>query len=193
MTIGGTLPRRNPGTLICWAIFLYAASRLGLSSSKGTSTVSFALVGVKVSTALFTGGLLGRKSKCLVCVGGRACPSVAACDGAGVLVGATGLEPAISCSQSRRASHYATPRFAPHRPPGSGEGAHGSLREIPPGTVIVRAAGRARQPGGLRAFPAPPDGFPGCLSGRLVERSGPVAPWCRPSAGPLVRRRRARM
>src|SRR5215218_1362980 len=25
-------------------------------------------------------------------------------------VGATGLEPAISCSQSRRASHYATPR-----------------------------------------------------------------------------------
>lgn len=26
------------------------------------------------------------------------------------LVGATGLEPAISCSQSRRASHYATPR-----------------------------------------------------------------------------------
>jgi hypothetical protein len=27
-----------------------------------------------------------------------------------VAVGATGLEPAISCSQSRRASHYATPR-----------------------------------------------------------------------------------
>ena len=27
-----------------------------------------------------------------------------------VNVGATGLEPAISCSQSRRASHYATPR-----------------------------------------------------------------------------------
>ena len=26
------------------------------------------------------------------------------------LVGATGLEPAVSCSQSRRASHYATPR-----------------------------------------------------------------------------------
>ena len=55
MTAGGTLPRRNPGTLICWAIFLYAASRLGLSSSKGTSTVSLALVGLKVSTALFTG------------------------------------------------------------------------------------------------------------------------------------------
>ena len=46
---------RKPGTLICWAIFLYAASRLGLSSSKGTSTVSFARVGLKVSTALFTG------------------------------------------------------------------------------------------------------------------------------------------
>jgi hypothetical protein len=56
MTIGGTLPRRKPGTLICWAIFLYAASRLGLSSSKGTSTVSLARVGLKVSTALFTGG-----------------------------------------------------------------------------------------------------------------------------------------
>ena len=27
-------------------------------------------------------------------------------------VGATGLEPAIFCSQSRRASHYATPRCA---------------------------------------------------------------------------------
>src|SRR6478609_7563064 len=58
MTIGGTLPRRKPGTLICWAIFLYAASRLGLSSSKGTSTVSLARVGLKVSTALFTGLLL---------------------------------------------------------------------------------------------------------------------------------------
>src|SRR3954454_7982562 len=28
-----------------------------------------------------------------------------------LVVGATGLEPAVSCSQSRRASHYATPRF----------------------------------------------------------------------------------
>src|SRR4051795_9905298 len=35
---------------------LYAASRLGLSSSKGTSTVSLARVGLKVSTVLFTGG-----------------------------------------------------------------------------------------------------------------------------------------
>jgi hypothetical protein len=33
-------------------------SRLGLSSSKGTSTVSLARVGLKVSTALFTGFLL---------------------------------------------------------------------------------------------------------------------------------------
>ena len=54
MTAGGTLPRRKPGTLICFAIFWYAASRLGLSSSKGTSTVSLARVGLKVSTALFT-------------------------------------------------------------------------------------------------------------------------------------------
>src|SRR3954454_5088765 len=35
---------------------LYALSRLGLSSSKGTLTVSLARVGLKVSTALFTGG-----------------------------------------------------------------------------------------------------------------------------------------
>ena len=101
MTIGGTLPRRKPGTLICWAIFLYAASRLGLSSSKGTSTVSLARVGLKVSTALFTGCLLSSAGP----IGRR--------DGAGCVlgVGATGLEPAISCSQSRRASHYATPRY----------------------------------------------------------------------------------
>src|SRR5688572_29087495 len=97
MTIGGTLPRRKPGTLICWAIFLYAASRLGLSSSKGTSTVSLARVGLKVSTALFTGGLLRSQ-------GSQNFWAVL------MRVGATGLEPAISCSQSRRASHYATPR-----------------------------------------------------------------------------------
>src|SRR3954462_12828460 len=54
--MGGTLPRRKPGTLICWAMVLWALSRLGLSSSKGTSTVSLARVGLKVSTALFTGG-----------------------------------------------------------------------------------------------------------------------------------------
>ena len=77
--------------LICWAMVLYALSRLGLSSSKGTSTVSLARVGLKVSTALFTGFLL-------MSVGGS------------IAVGATGLEPAVSCSQSRRASHYATPR-----------------------------------------------------------------------------------
>ena len=36
----------------------------------------------------------------------------------GVPVGATGLEPAVSCSQSRRASHYATPRqVGPRRRP----------------------------------------------------------------------------
>ena len=35
-------------------------------------------------------------------------------------VGATGLEPAVSCSQSRRASHYATPRQGVGSPP-SGE------------------------------------------------------------------------
>src|SRR5262245_10416151 len=96
MTGAGTLPRRKPGTLICLAICLYAASRLGLSSSKGTSTVSLARVGLKVSTALFTGCLLVFLRWVVH----------------GLRVGATGLEPAVSCSQSRRASHYATPRQA---------------------------------------------------------------------------------
>src|SRR4051812_19215463 len=52
----GTLPLRNPGMLICEAIFLYAASTLGWSSSKGTSTLSLTRVGLRVSTADFTDG-----------------------------------------------------------------------------------------------------------------------------------------
>ena len=40
------------------AIFLYAVSRLGLSSSKGTSTVNRTRVGFRVSRALFTFGWL---------------------------------------------------------------------------------------------------------------------------------------
>src|SRR5690606_40988640 len=56
MTRAGTLPLRKPFTVTCWLIFLYAASRLGLSSSKGTSTVSRTRVGFRVSTALFTVG-----------------------------------------------------------------------------------------------------------------------------------------
>src|SRR6476469_8001104 len=56
MTRAGILPLRKPGTVTCWLIFLYAASRLGLSSSKGTSTVSRTRVGFRVSTALFTVG-----------------------------------------------------------------------------------------------------------------------------------------
>src|SRR5690242_18490112 len=66
MTRAGILPLRKPGTVTCWLIFLYAASRLGLSSSKGTSTVSRTRVGFRVSTALFTvgspWGLYGRLS-----------------------------------------------------------------------------------------------------------------------------------
>src|ERR1700712_252678 len=58
ITGGGTLPLRKPGMLICLAMDWYAASRLGLSSSKGTSTVILARVGLSVSTALFTGFLL---------------------------------------------------------------------------------------------------------------------------------------
>src|SRR3954453_13959571 len=58
MTGGGTLPLRKPGMFTCFAMRWYAASRLGLSSSNSTSTVSFARVGFSVSTALFTGVLL---------------------------------------------------------------------------------------------------------------------------------------
>ena len=54
MILAGTLPLRKPGTWICEAIVLYASSMLGLSSSKGTSTVSLTRVGLRVSTALFT-------------------------------------------------------------------------------------------------------------------------------------------
>src|SRR5437764_5366127 len=50
---GGTLPGRKPLTLIWRPIFWYAVSRLGLSSSNGTSTVSLTRVGLRVSTALF--------------------------------------------------------------------------------------------------------------------------------------------
>src|SRR3954471_7071983 len=67
MTGGGTLPLRKPGMLICLAMAWYAASRLGLSSSKGTSTVILALVGLSVSTALFTGFLLGSSVIVRVC------------------------------------------------------------------------------------------------------------------------------
>src|SRR5215204_6480600 len=55
---GGTLPLRKPGIVTCWAIALYALSRLGLSSSKGTSTESRTRVALRVSTVLFTCVLL---------------------------------------------------------------------------------------------------------------------------------------
>src|SRR3954466_15751505 len=87
---GGTLPGRNPLSRTCCPNFLYAESSEGLSSSNGTSTVSFTRVGPRVSTALF----IGRRSSFAVLE----------------VVGAGRLELPISCSQSRRASHYATPR-----------------------------------------------------------------------------------
>src|SRR5438552_2164267 len=66
MIMFGTRPLRNPGIVTCAAIFLYAESRLGLSSSNGTSTVSRTRVGFSVSTELFTVVLLlgrGRESR----------------------------------------------------------------------------------------------------------------------------------
>src|SRR3954454_4463015 len=60
ITIGGTLPRRKPGTLIERAMSAYALSMLGLRSAKGTSTVILTRVGLSCSTVLGTVvGLLG--------------------------------------------------------------------------------------------------------------------------------------
>src|SRR3954470_13363367 len=56
MMRAGTLPLRKPGTWMCSPMALKAASRLGLSSSKGTSTVILTRVGLRVSSALFTAG-----------------------------------------------------------------------------------------------------------------------------------------
>ncbi len=119
----GTLPLRKPGTEICAAMRLYAASSEGLSSSNGTSTVSFTRVGDRVSTALFTWigapGSVRAGSRAAVrggwwseCSAGS-CGSGSPCGPGPWLVGAGRLELPISCPQSRRASHYATPRVAP--------------------------------------------------------------------------------
>ena len=54
MMRAGTLPGRKPGTRTCWAIFLYARSKSGLSSSNGTSTLIRTRVGLSRSTVLFT-------------------------------------------------------------------------------------------------------------------------------------------
>src|SRR3569833_1193407 len=55
----GTLPGRNPLRRTCCEISLDAFSRLGFSSSKGTSTVILTRVGLSSSTSVFTlGGLL---------------------------------------------------------------------------------------------------------------------------------------
>src|SRR5690349_2530236 len=54
MMRAGTLPGRKPGTRIWAPIFLYAASRLGLISSNGTSMESLTRVGLKFSAVLFT-------------------------------------------------------------------------------------------------------------------------------------------
>ena len=57
-TAAGTLPLRNPGTVTCEPMVLYASSRLGSNSSNGTSMVSLIRVGLKVSVLLFTETLL---------------------------------------------------------------------------------------------------------------------------------------
>src|SRR4051812_32018965 len=124
MTRAGILPLRKPGTVTCWLIFLYAASRLGLSSSKGTSTVSRTRVGFRVSTALFTVGSpwglygdggdtlgadrargIGRRRPILpVPQTSRTGSYRTSQDGTELLVGVAGFEPTAFRSQSGRAT-----------------------------------------------------------------------------------------
>ncbi len=85
--------------LTCLPIVLYASSKLGWSSSKGISTVNFTRVGLKDSTSVFT---------YFSSVGDHGAEVT-------LMVGAGRLELPISCSQSRRASHYATPRVGSAR------------------------------------------------------------------------------
>jgi len=58
MIRGGTWPGRNPGIRTCLLTSRYALSRLGFSSSKGTSMVSLTLVGLSSSTSVFTAASL---------------------------------------------------------------------------------------------------------------------------------------
>src|SRR6187200_2265247 len=54
ITMGGTLPRLNPGMLTDFATSAYALSILGLRSANGTSTVILTRVGLNCSTVLGT-------------------------------------------------------------------------------------------------------------------------------------------
>ena len=64
MTDAGTLPLRKPGMVTWEPISRYAFLRLGSSSANGTSIASRTLVGLRVSTVLFTGVLLDHGSGC---------------------------------------------------------------------------------------------------------------------------------
>ena len=93
MIRAGALPGRKPGTRTCLAMLAYALSRLGLSSSKGTSTASRTLVGLRVSTVLFNALVSSG------CDGGPATGAVV-----GELVGVAGFEPTAPRSQSECAT-----------------------------------------------------------------------------------------
>ena len=104
---GGTLPGRKPLTRTCWATLRYAAS------TAGSQLVERHLDGqLDAGGAESLDGALHRGDATLLCWGspGARLPSG--------LVGAGRLELPISCSQSRRASHYATPRGAASDPTG---------------------------------------------------------------------------
>src|SRR5690606_34547690 len=72
MTWRGALPGRKPGTRICCPTDWYASLMYGASSSNGTSTDSRTLVGLRVSTVLFTGVLLDQVRLIAHCVIARA-------------------------------------------------------------------------------------------------------------------------
>src|ERR1700709_2486530 len=101
MIRAGTLPGRKPGTLIWLPTRLYAEARSSESSSNGTSIVILMRVGLRASLVAFTAEQLsmawGRLGNVFESISGRIQQAV----------GAGRFELPISCSQSRRASHYA--------------------------------------------------------------------------------------
>src|SRR6476661_2880686 len=138
----GTLPLRKPGTWIWEPMVAYAASRLGLSSSNGTSTVSLTRVGFRVSTALFTAGyskVVGRGRGVLVDIAvGSAKARCAGCDrrrpGQNLMV-------AVARPRSEPAAHqpqeYAARGCRHTRPPSAHDIRHDFVSRVSPARPIA--------------------------------------------------------
>ena len=157
----GALPGRKPGIRTCWAILRYARSKSGLSSSKGTSTLMRTRVGLRRSTVLFTGSLLGTGAAWLAAAdalrrrhdrGGRRCGTARHC------------RPVLGAAESGRPS--AVSRLIRRCGFGGPAGAARSRRRSRPRDPVVEAARAAAE--------GPAD------VGRLRGRAG--SPWPRTAA-----------